>query len=454
MNSQLVKITRSAAGKFLSGCTLCATAVIAAALPTHASPPLVIISNPQGSGFPLIPGFTTCTDFAIANGDTRNLVAIGQACDSAAADPKFSQALAFLETSNAPQLVHNFDLMSPEGAASMYNANRSGASAQSGTVGLHLEGVRAGIYNLATPGLSDNDDERTPGNGLAGPSGPSGASAPPPPENRFGFFFNGIGEFVDVGNTANAQGYNSSAGGYVLGGDYIVSPNFVVGLLTGYAHTSTALPFGGDLQADGVKLGVYGSVFTGGFYTDFGAIGGLSSYDSTRASLDGNANGSATGDDIGAFVQTGYDWKFGAFKVGPIASFKYTYTEVNSYTEDGSLTPLKFPHEETDSSLSALGAKSSYEMKVGSFHITPELRLEWQHEYGETEYPVAAQFASGAGDPFTVYSPKIGRDSLLIGAGSAFQLSDRVSFYLYYDGEVAQTNYISSNVTAGVRVQF
>jgi len=36
-------------------------------------------------------------------------------------------------------------------------------------------------------------------------------------------------------------------------------------------------------------------------------------------------------------------------------------------------------------------------------------------------------FASGAGNSFTVNGPKIGRDSLLIGAGAAVQLSDRIS---------------------------
>jgi hypothetical protein len=33
-------------------------------------------------------------------------------------------------------------------------------------------------------------------------------------------------------------------------------------------------------------------------------------------------------------------------------------------------------------------------------------------------------------------------------------LNDRVSTYIYYDGEFARTNYLGNAVTAGVRVTF
>jgi len=61
---------------------------------------------------------------------------------------------------------------------------------------------------------------------------------------------------------------------------------------------------------------------------------------------------------------------------------------------------------------------------------------------------------TGAGNNFTVIGPDIGRDSLLIGAGATVILSDRVSTYLFYDGEVARTNYQSHNVSGGVRISF
>jgi len=91
---------------------------------------------------------------------------------------------------------------------------------------------------------------------------------------------------------------------------------------------------------------------------------------------------------------------------------------------------------------------------VGHVVVKPELRAAWQHEFGDTDYSVVSRFASGAGNTFTVNGPAIGRDSLLIGAGAAVLLNDRVSVYAYYDGELARTNYSSNSVSAGLRFTF
>jgi outer membrane autotransporter protein len=98
--------------------------------------------------------------------------------------------------------------------------------------------------------------------------------------------------------------------------------------------------------------------------------------------------------------------------------------------------------------------KASYDWKVGRVIIKPEISFAWQHEYGDQAYSIISSFASGAGNSFTVNGPQIGRDSLLVGAGAAALLSDRISIYAYYDGEFGRTNYQSSSVSAGVRVTF
>ena len=98
--------------------------------------------------------------------------------------------------------------------------------------------------------------------------------------------------------------------------------------------------------------------------------------------------------------------------------------------------------------------KATYDWKVGSVLVRPELRAAWQHEYGLSAYPIVASFANGAGSSFTVSGPKIGRDSLLLGAGAAILWNDRISTYIYYDGELGRTNYDSHNISGGVRVTF
>jgi uncharacterized protein with beta-barrel porin domain len=67
--------------------------------------------------------------------------------------------------------------------------------------------------------------------------------------------------------------------------------------------------------------------------------------------------------------------------------------------------------------------------------VRPELRTAWQHEYGDVAYPIDSQFASDAGGLFTAQDPTIGRNSALAHAAVAVQWNERVSTYVYYDGQ-------------------
>src|SRR5204863_10163902 len=120
--------------------------------------------------------------------------------------------------------------------------------------------------------------------------------------------------------------------------------------------------------------------------------------------------------DFNALAMAGYDWKSGGLTIGPLASFQYTYVELDSFTEHGSLAPLSFSNQNAESTRTALGAKASYDCHVGHILVRPEIRASWQHEFGNTEYSIVSRFASVAGNSFTVNGPAIGRHRLLMGA--------------------------------------
>jgi outer membrane autotransporter protein len=321
-----------------------------------------------------------------------------------------------------------------------------------------MEDIRASSSGFSAAGFTINTGAREFSKGLAGPTGPEGKSGKPvmqpTPENRWGVFVTGLGEFSDVDDTSIARGYDLSTGGLTFGVDYRVCPNFAIGLTGGYAHTNADLADNGRLDVDGGTIGVYATGFGGGFYIDAAATGGFNGYDIHRTALLGTASGDTDGCDFTALAAAGYDWKSGGLAVGPLASFQYTYIEFDGFTEHGSLAPLKFNDQHADSARTALGAKASYDWHVGHILVRPEIRAFWQHEFGDRDYSIVSGFANGAGNSFTVNGPAIGRDSLLIGAGVAVLFNDRVSAYAYYDGELARSNYSSNNVSAGVRVSF
>jgi outer membrane autotransporter protein len=86
--------------------------------------------------------------------------------------------------------------------------------------------------------------------------------------------------------------------------------------------------------------------------------------------------------------------------------------------------------------------------------VRPELRAAWQHEYGDVAYPIDSQFASDAGGLFTVHGPTIGRNNALVSTGVAVLWNERLSAYIYYDGQLGRDNYDSHNVSGGLRVSF
>src|SRR5581483_2765806 len=80
-------------------------------------------------------------------------------------------------------------------------------------------------------------------------------------ENRWGVFLSGTGEWVSVGNTDNARGYDLTSGGFTLGIDYKFTPNFALGLMAGYTGTTADLTDRGRVWVNGGKIGLYGTFF-------------------------------------------------------------------------------------------------------------------------------------------------------------------------------------------------
>ena len=144
----------------------------------------------------------------------------------------------------------------------------------------------------------------------------------------------------------------------------------------------------------------------------------------------------------------------GALTIGPTASIQYTYVSLDGFTERGSLAPLAIRSGHGESLRTTLGLKASYDWKIGRVLIRPEIRAAWQHESGDGAYDLTGSFASGAGGNFSVSGPQLGRDSALIGAGFAIQWSERLSTYLYYDGEIGRSEYDSHSISGGVRLEF
>ncbi len=433
------------------------------------------------------------SDIASTYGFTKNQTAVSHALDSLNVC-SYQKLFNFLDNRPISKLPGDLDRIAPEEITSVFSMGMSLAQVQSGNVGRRNDDIRNGTSGFSAAGLAVNGAGPSYSGGFrTGVAGPNGneirddgkAVKETQPlvaaENRWGAFLAGTGEWVSVGNTDNARGYDLTSGGFTLGVDYKITPNLAIGLAAGYTGTTADLVDRGRVYVNGGKIGIYGTYYqtqpeavaptmskdsskdskavqpatamiAKGFYADAAVFGGYNGYSMRRAGLEGEARGDTDGGELNVLVGAGYDFKFGALTIGPTASFNYTYVGTNGYNENGSLAPLAIHGGEAESLRTAFGIKASYDWKCGSVLIRPEVRAAWQHEFGDTAYELTSDF--GAGDSFTVNGPQVGRDSALLGAGFAVQFNERFTTYFYYDGELGRKTYESHAVTGGVRVAF
>lgn len=390
---------------------------------------------------------------------TPNQQAVARALDNLVSKGGSTALIGYLNQRLLPYLPGDFDAIAPDELTSIYRIATSLADTQGLNLQRRTDSLRNGTTGFTASGFAMNGS----GPGYNGPlqpvaAGPDGKETKTvitrEADPRWGAFLSGTGQWIDVDGDHNASGYDIETGGITLGLDYRLTPNFAVGLSAGYAGTGADLDGGGRVRVNGAQLGLYATYFTGGFYTDLSVRGGYNSYDTNRAGLEDTARGSTEGGEFNALFGAGYDFQIGKLRIGPTASVQYTYIGLDGFNEHGSLAPLEYPDQSEESLKTTLGLKASYECQAGGVTIRPELRVAWQHEFGDDRFAFDASLPNAAGNVFTVEGPRIGRDAFLVGAGVSVQCSERAVFYVSYDAQLLRENYESHSISAGMRLVF
>ncbi len=392
-------------------------------------------------------------------GFTPNQIRTAAALDSVAAAINYKtgifQELNFLDTQSLSTLPSNLDKIAPEELTAIPAASISLANVHSSNLLSHLDSLRSQSSTPSASTLAAAGSGPSYSGGMSGPTGARSKEIAPPTQDRWGMFLTGSGEWTRVGSTANAAGFDLQTGGVTGGVDYRVTDKFALGLDFGYVNTNSSLVNGGNIDTDGGRLGVYGTYFDRNFHVDAAVTGGLNSYKTRRTTPNNTAaTASPDGSEINLLLATGYDWKVGALTIGPTATFQYTNVRMDGFTETGAFAPLTVNGQTSESTRTSLGIRATYDAKVGGVTVRPEVKLAWQHEFGDSAYSVTSRFATLGGNPFTVTGADIGRDSLLVGAGVSILWTPRCATFVYYDGEIGRTNYSSHSISAGFRFQF
>ncbi|HWX19590.1 MAG TPA: autotransporter domain-containing protein [Candidatus Binatia bacterium] len=275
----------------------------------------------------------------------------------------------------------------------------------------------------------------------------------PTPENRWGAWANGWGDWDSVSNDGSAKGYAFTTGGFIIGLDYRITDHFAVGLMGGYAHTATNLQPSGDIDVNTGRGGLYTTYFDHGFYINAAAYGGHNSYSTSRQALLGMANGSASSGEFSTWTEGGYNFHFSDFTVCPVGALQYTFVHVDGFSEQGSLLPLQIHSNQEASLRTDLGARIIYTWHLGKVLLIPTLTVAWEHEYLYSALPLTVSSAEFPGSG-KFSGPSEGHDSVIVNTGAAIQWTRRISTYLGYQGQLARNHYNSNAITGGVSFTF
>jgi len=382
---------------------------------------------------------------------TTNQSAVATALDSSLGDVRQAAVLGFLNNLNINAVPAQLDKIAPEELTAIYSI----AFAQMDTEVFSVQQRLSSIRNAGWSETSAAQVQTTSAKDVYPVFAPSAVMSRGMSSNpyRYGFFANATGQYASLGNTANANGFDVQSVGSTIGADVRFNENWVLGATLGYARSTSQLTDGGSLSADGMRAAVYAMYLRGNFYTELMAGGSYSSYDTRRSALGGTAQGSTHSKSYDLYVGTGYNIQMNRWTLTPMASLRYTAVTIDGFEESGSLQPLRFGSQTQDSLRSRIGLRAAYTAFCGETRVTPFLGVQWQHEFLNNQLGITSQFANGAGNPFTAYGPKIGRDSALVTTGVNVGW-DRYAVYVAYQGELFRQNYDSHTVIAGFRVMW
>jgi outer membrane autotransporter protein len=372
-------------------------------------------------------------------------------------DPRGTNLISFLNAEPFTSLPNDFQKISPDGLTAFYEISFSDANIQR----LNLEGRLDDLHN-GSNGFSSNMKVNGATVNVEPPAGADGKSSKsvvepilqPGPQNRWGVWVTGFGDFVNVDGDGNSQGYNFTTGGVSIGIDYRITDQLAIGVMGDYSHTWTSLNPSGNIDVNSGRGGLYATWYNHGIYLDAAIYAGHNSYNSSRSGLDGLADGNTGGTEWSTFLSGGYDFHFGPLTVGPIAALQYTYANISGFSENGSLAPMQIESDSVDSLRSDVGFRLFYQWQIGKVLLEPSLKAAWEHEYLYSALPITAGFAGIPGPTATFSGPSEGHDSAIVSAGVSAQWTPALTVYVNYDGQLGRENYDSNAVTGGVRISF
>jgi outer membrane autotransporter protein len=230
-----------------------------------------------------------------------------------------------------------------------------------------------------------------------------------------------------------------------VGADGLVADTWRIGLLAGYSRSDIDLDARlSSADMDSYHLGLYGGT---GWALPGGTVsmrGGLAySWHDIETSRSVGFLGFgpevlSADDDAGsfqAFGELGYGMETATARLEPFISLAHVRTRTGQFAETGGAAALTVSGNTMDTTFTKIGIRGETGIELGEFDVRLSGMLGWRHAMGDTT-PVSDHSFTGA-DGFTIAGSAIARNSAVIDAGFAFDLTPDATLGMAYQGQFA-----------------
>ncbi|MBK0027142.1 autotransporter domain-containing protein [Stenotrophomonas sp. S48] len=243
----------------------------------------------------------------------------------------------------------------------------------------------------------------------------------------------------DRDGRSGSAGFDFQTSGVSAGADTRLSSDFAIGAGIGYGRDTTDVGHN-DTRSKGESytLAVYSSYHPGDhFFVDTLLGYQLLSFDSRRYVTANGAmvQGKRDGSQWLASLSVGGDYQRDRLSLTPYARLDLARATLDAYTEQGdAIHALHYQDQDVDTTTASLGLRMDYRVPVSVGTFTPQLRLEYQHDF-QDDSTVIMNYADLPGGPFyrsAIDGLKTNR--FVFGLGAVLQTEREFSLRLEYRG--------------------
>jgi uncharacterized protein YhjY with autotransporter beta-barrel domain len=270
----------------------------------------------------------------------------------------------------------------------------------------------------------------------------------------------GAGTFL-AGNSADsaaASGFSYGGGSGMVGLEYSVNRNLILGLAGSFASMNADVHAGGSVGADVIHGAAYLSYATRAWFADALVAYGAIDLDLSRPGTSDTVRGSTTGGALAAAARTGYLFDLGKLRAGPIAGLTFIHARIDGYTETGNDPSTMVVEAQTVESLTgSAGLRFLAPFDAGGTLFVPYVNVTLEHHFGDgkAELTTGLTGAPSGTPPLSVSFPTFGaRYYGKVEGGLTIELAPEASVSLSGASTFARDEGQDYRISAGLNYRF